>query len=136
REYTAGAVAEIAPVLGLFRLFSNLEPPAHGQVEDELRPILHQVHAFFVAAGILVPIVALERRTHGEQVFDSDLVFARVGVLQFALVLGQQRQNFGVNARKLALLNRQTDQYAGHALGGGAGVAQRGGIAIEIAFVG
>src|SRR5581483_8679095 len=71
-----GAIREAAAEGLRLRLFAATES-ADGQVEVELDPVLDGIHALFVAAGEVVPVVALGDRGHGEQVFEGDGVLAR-----------------------------------------------------------
>src|SRR5439155_19758732 len=135
REYATRAITEIAAIRWIGYLYPHMHAAANGKIENELRPILDQVHAFFVAPRCVIPVVAFEGRTHCQEVFDGYFLFARIGVLHAAGTFRQQIENSRVNSAQLLLLNGNADEDIGNALGRGASVAEGAGVAVEVSFV-
>src|ERR1700681_3288011 len=89
---------------------------ANREIKNKLRPIFDQIHSLLVAARSIIPVIALQGRTHGQEIFDYNCRLARVGILQGASVLRKQRQNLRVHPAKLMFVDGNSYKYVGYAL--------------------
>jgi hypothetical protein len=89
------AVAETPAVGRILRLRLPRGKGPHRQIQRELHPILRQVHSLFIALRELVPVVTLQHRTHGQEIFNRNLALAWIKVLCRALVQHAQNRRLG-----------------------------------------
>ena len=135
QETAGGAVRERAPVRAVLRPGHPRREALDRQPQHEAGPVLAYVHAFLVAVGKRVFVVAVQQRAHGQQVFDGDAVLARVGVRPRALV-GEVAVHAGLGAGNQAAVDGRADQQGGDAFARRAHVVEHLGAAlVEIGLV-
>jgi hypothetical protein len=129
------AIRERAVIRTVLRLRLPRSEALDRQVEREARPVLDHVHALLVAARERVVVVALPQRTHRQQVFQRELLLARIGSLH-RLLVGKVGIDLRLHVRDQAAIDRRANQQRGDALGRRAHVVERvAGTAVEIVFV-
>ena len=130
-----GAVGKRSAVRAVGRLRFPWREALDRQAEGEADPVLGDVHAFLVSRGIFVVVVALEQRAHGQQVFDRDRLFARIGIGRGRMVL-EPGEHMRLDVGDQAAVDRRADQHRGHGLGQRSRVVELlARAAVEIIFV-
>ena len=108
--------------------------PLDGQVEEEFRPVLDQIHPLLITARVLVLVVAFDERAHRQQILDGDPILARVRIGGRQAVL-EIRHDARVGPQESAV-DRDPDQHPGERLRRRPRVAQLVGAArIEVVLV-
>src|SRR5262249_3185641 len=125
----------VAAVRRLFDSLADMYMPTNRQIQDELRPVFHQIHSFFVPPRSIVPVVALKRRAHGEKILNGDLSLARIRILKTASTIGPYRKPLGIHATQLSVLDGDAHKHVGDALGGRTRVAKSICVTLDIVLV-
>ena len=134
-EDAGGAIAEAASVGRVLGLGGPGRKAFDRKVKRELDPIFNEVHALFITAREIIPVVALQQRAHGEEIFDRDLALTRIRILQ--RLFFREEINDGRIELQEFLLNRKAGGHAGDSLAGRARIHEAGGIEItEVVVVG
>src|SRR5216684_1192218 len=132
---TGRAIAPAPAVGGIFRLGLPVGKTTNRQIECELSPILHQIHALLVSSGKGILVIALEKRAHCQEIFNSDLTLAGVAIPERKLIL-QVIEHMGVGARDEMPVDRGPDQHAGYCFCRGSRVSQAlSAVTIEVALI-
>src|SRR5438105_2889250 len=116
REDAGSAIAEAASVGRVLGLGGPGRKAFDREVKRELDPIFDEIHALFITAREIIPVVALQQRTHGEEIFDGDLALARIGILQWLFF--REEINDGRIELYEFLINSEANRHAGHGLAG------------------
>jgi hypothetical protein len=71
-------------------------------------PVFDQVHAFFISTRERVLIIALQLRTHRQEIFNRDFAFAWVWILK-RLLIAEVISDVRIDAGKQVPVEGQTD---------------------------